>query len=192
MESKENEEQPFPDSWISTTAPIALGALTDLSSGVMFIRGANGAFLWRSTVGKIYQRWCNGDMTKWVPCEAVVRIATSEVDRFMERVTRDVGTSERNDSKVWANQLVEFYAEIMDENLEFEKEMLDMLLEEKCTALNSKLSDNNQVANGTSSDDNQVANGTPRRPRIDTERLPVETFAKLDAKFKTFPIHRHG
>lgn len=140
MESKEEGEQPFPDSWISTTAPIALGALTDLSSEILFARGAEGAKVWRSTVGATYLRWCNGDITSWVPCEAVVRIATSELTRFMKRVTRNISTiAEKEDANSWANNLVEFYTEVMGRNLVIAKEMLDMILESKCPpALNNE------------------------------------------------------
>jgi len=137
MESKENEEQPFPDSWLSTTAPIALGALTDLSSEILLIRGAKGAMVWRSTVGEIYQRWCNGDITQWVPCEAVVRIATSELERFMKLVTRAITEIDIIDSIVWANQIVEFYSEVLYHNLEMEQEMMEMLLDAKFIALHS-------------------------------------------------------
>jgi hypothetical protein len=148
MESRDDEEQPFPDSWVSTTAPIALGTLTDLSSEVMLIRGAKGATLWRSTVGEIYQRWCNGDITKWVPCEAVVRIATSELERLMKRVTHDVTEIDMNDSKVWANEMVGFYAEVLQKNLEVEQEMMDMLLDAKFRALNTSSSDSTQSNGG--------------------------------------------
>ena len=140
MESRDDEEQPFPDSWVSTTAPIALGTLTDLSTEVMLIRGAKGATLWRSTVGDIYQQWCNGDITKWVPCEAVVRIATSELERLMKRVMHDVTEIDTNDSKVWANEMVGFYAAVLQNNLEVEQEMMDMLLDAKFRALNTSSS----------------------------------------------------
>jgi len=133
IESKEDVEQPFPDSWISTTAPIALGALTDLSSEILFTRGAEGASVWRSTVGATYLRCCNGDMTSWVPCEAVVRIASSELSRFMKRVTRSISTvAEKEDANAWANKLIEFYTEVMGRNLGIAKDILDMLLESKC------------------------------------------------------------
>ena len=138
MESKEDAEQPFPDSWISTTAPIALGTLTDISSEILFARGAEGAKIWRSTVGATYLRWCNGDITTWVPCEAVVRISTSELNRFMNRVTRLIPTiAEKEDANAWGNQLIEFYTEVMGRNLGFAKDMLDMLLDSKCPTLNN-------------------------------------------------------
>ena len=148
MESRDDEEQPFPDSWVSTTAPIALGTLTDLSTEVMLIRGAKGATLWRSTVGDIYQQWCNGDITKWVPCEAVVRIATSELERLMKRVMHDVTEIDTNDSKVWANEMVGFYAAVLQNNLEVEQEMMDMLLDAKFRALNTSSSSDSTKSNG--------------------------------------------
>ena len=92
IEPNQDIEQPFPDSWISTTAPIALGALTDLSTEVLFTRGTEGAKVWRNTVGATYLRWCNGDITSWMPCEAVVQIATSELSRLMKRITHNVST----------------------------------------------------------------------------------------------------
>mmetsp|Transcript_13366 Transcript_13366/g.26848 ORF Transcript_13366/g.26848 Transcript_13366/m.26848 type:complete len:1000 (+) Transcript_13366:107-3106(+) len=142
IESKDNVEQPFPDSWISTTAPIALGALTDISSEILLVRGA-GATVWRSTVAKIYQHWCNGDITKWVPCEAVVRIATSECERFMIRTTDNLSTlADKNNAKMWANHILEFYADIMGKNLGVEEVMLDLLLEGKRETLKTNLKTN--------------------------------------------------
>jgi len=138
MESKQDTEQPFPDSWISTTAPIALGALTDLSSEVLLPRGAGGASMWRSCVGEIFLQWCNGDITRWVPCEAVVRITTSELDRFMKRVTNNISNMAENkkDANAWANQIIEFYSEVMGQNLGVEQDMMDMLMESKNETLN--------------------------------------------------------
>ena len=139
MESKEDDEQPFPDSWISTTAPIAIGALTDISSEILFARGANGAAVWRSTIGATYLRCCNGDITSWVPCEAVVRIATTELSRFMKRVTRNISTiTEKENATAWANHLIEFYTEVMGRNLGISKNVLDMIMESKCPELKEK------------------------------------------------------
>eukprot|EP00535_Pseudo-nitzschia_heimii_P012093 CAMPEP_0197196342 /NCGR_PEP_ID=MMETSP1423-20130617/32306_1 /TAXON_ID=476441 /ORGANISM="Pseudo-nitzschia heimii, Strain UNC1101" /LENGTH=2211 /DNA_ID=CAMNT_0042650137 /DNA_START=205 /DNA_END=6840 /DNA_ORIENTATION=+ len=144
MESKEAADQPFPDSWIATTAPIALGALTDLSSEILLPRGAKGADVWRSTVGATYLRWCNGDITSWVPCEAVVRIATSELKRFMTRATDTMtNTVEKEDKNAWSNQLIEFYTEVMGRNVLIAKEMLSMVLESKCPTVAENKADGN-------------------------------------------------
>mmetsp|Transcript_7450 Transcript_7450/g.21709 ORF Transcript_7450/g.21709 Transcript_7450/m.21709 type:complete len:1742 (-) Transcript_7450:1355-6580(-) len=138
IESKDNTEQPFPDSWISTTAPIALGTLTDISTEILLLRGAEGATVWRCTVAEIYQHWCNGDITKWVPCEAVVRIATTEFERCITRGTENLSQlGGKANAKVWANNLVDFYAEIMGKNLGMEQVMMELLLEEKCKVINA-------------------------------------------------------
>jgi hypothetical protein len=84
-------EQPFPDSWISTTAPIALGCLTDIASEVIVSHGSDGAKVLWPLIETLVQRWCNGDAKSyrpsklgsiWSPCEAMVRVACREINRF--------------------------------------------------------------------------------------------------------------
>lgn len=152
--SKGSIEQPFPDSWISTTASIALGTLTDISSEILLGRGAEGGSTWRSTVAEIYQYWCNGDITKWVPCEAVVRIATAEFERFMTRATEKLSTNpDKNNVHVWSNHLIGFYSDILGKNLVAEEIMMNLLLEEKCGILitDPKSSSNNVYSDEKSS-----------------------------------------
>merc|ERR1712166_1012328 len=84
----------------------------------------------------------------WVPCEAVVRIATSELERLMKRVMHDVTEIDTNDSKVWANEMVGFYAAVLQTNLEVEQEMMDMLLDAKFRALNTSSSSDSTKSNG--------------------------------------------
>jgi hypothetical protein len=43
MRGNADGEQPFPDSWIATTAPVALGTITDITSEIIMPRGAEGA-----------------------------------------------------------------------------------------------------------------------------------------------------
>jgi len=126
-------EQPFPDSWISTTASVALGSLTDISSEIIFIRGASGANVWFSTIGETYQLWCNGSES-WLPCEAVVRIGTSEVNRFMRRATADLPKFVREDARVWANEIIKFYTQLLNHSLEIEQSLIDKLLRWKWRA----------------------------------------------------------
>ena len=91
-------------------------------------------------MGATYLRCCNGDMTSWVPCEAVVQIASSELSRFMKRVTRNISVvAEKEDANAWANQLIEFYTEVMGRNLGIAKDILDMLLESKCPELKTNI-----------------------------------------------------
>ena len=62
-----------------------------------------------------------------------MRIATSELKRFMTRIThRMTNVVEKEDKNAWSNQLIEFYAEVMGRNLAIGKEILDMVLESKC------------------------------------------------------------
>lgn len=114
--------------------------------------------MWRSTVGATYLRWCNGDITTWVPCEAVVRISTSELNRFMNRVTRLIPTiAEKEDANAWANQLIEFYTEVMGRNLGFAKEMLDMLLDSKCPRLNNSNNTRSSPSSPPQSEENEAS-----------------------------------
>jgi hypothetical protein len=108
--------------------------LTDVSTEVIFVRGASGAELWRSTVGNTYHRWCNGDPESWIPCEAVVRVGTAEVNRFMRRATAELPSIERTDASVWANEIIHFYTKLLKDSLEEEQSLIAKLLRWKWRA----------------------------------------------------------
>lgn len=74
--NEKKEEQPFPDSWIATAGPIALGTLTDILSEI-------SGDLWPLT-RDIYYNWIFGSPSKKT-CEALVRIGCKELCRVLTK-----------------------------------------------------------------------------------------------------------
>jgi hypothetical protein len=136
-------EQPFPDSWIATTGPVALGCLTDIASEIILAHGAEGAiFLW-PCVGDVMRRWCNGEVKvangrqvpgDWTPCEALVRIATSEIIRFSDRLAERLEKMSRTDAEVWSNAFISYFTETLNQTLDMEVHVKKELLDQKILA----------------------------------------------------------
>ena len=133
-------EQPFPDSWIATTAPIALGLLTDISSEIVLPHGVEGRKLLWPCIGSEIQRWCNGDFGKkenngiqvaWSPCEAVVRIACREVNRFCRRLGDTIPGLTEQDAVTWTNYFCTFYEDTLTQSLDIEEAIQSELLQLK-------------------------------------------------------------
>ncbi|KAG7370181.1 RalF-like Dot/Icm system translocated protein [Nitzschia inconspicua] len=209
LSSSEDIEQPFPDSWISTTSPIALGTLTDISTEVIFVRGASGAALWRSTIGIMYRVWCNGDSGNWIPCEAVVRVGTAEVNRFLRSATGKLPIIDRRDASIWANEMMQFYTQLLHDSLLEEQLLIAKLLRWKWREY-KKISGKNQTGGlklmtahgyGTLEEERAVSHDCGTKVIVETIRLDfgvlyqarliessenkepgVDDFAKLDAK----------
>jgi hypothetical protein len=170
MRVSRKHEQPFPDSWIATTAPIALGLLTDISSEIVLHHGAEGRrFLW-PCIGSEIQRWCNGDRkvngrrnnhVEWAPCEALVRIAGREIDRFCGRLGDTLPSLGQKDSITWANYFCSFFEATLSQSLDIEKAIHDDLLVSKRKSYTGGESD--RMANGTASDelDSEIVMLTP-------------------------------
>ncbi len=154
------------------------------------VRGAAGAAVWSCTIGEIYKLWCNGDAYKWIPCEAVTRIACSEVSRFMRRLTLDISGLDRESAPVWANQMILFYTDILNRSLEIEQQVAERLLREKSKAfkLSSSTSDSNGSAEDSEEEDFgmiQVDFGENHNPVTNFSDIPIEAAGRLDSKFDT-------
>jgi hypothetical protein len=156
MRSTHEGEQPFPDSWISTTAPVALGALTDIASEVILLRGEQGATELWPRVESLIQLWCNGRIQRfednsmkmeWAPCEALVRIACREVNRCSLRILDSIKTLNQEEQVIWANSLVNFFRDTLSQSLEIEKAVKLRLVQEKIRAFQKSTSEiNDSVA----------------------------------------------
>lgn len=143
MQNNEGGEQPFPDSWIATTGPVALGCLTDIATEIILPHGADGAiFLW-PCIGNVFRRWCNGDVKvsdgrhvqgDWAPCEALVRIATREILQFASRLAERSSTMSISDAQVWAKVFVNYFNDTLDQTLDMEHDVKKELLEQKMLA----------------------------------------------------------
>lgn len=133
-------DQPFPDSWIATTAPIALGLLTDIASEVAFGRDDDGRSCLWPLIGAQYRKWLVsqepvGRGGLWRPCEALVRIACREAWRFPMRVSDRLAALPRDLDERWASDLLSFFADAISESAVLEKLTHRDLLKAKKKAL---------------------------------------------------------
>lgn len=143
MDNNAEGEQPFPDSWIATTGPVALGCLTDIASEIVLPHGAEGAVLLWPCLGEVYGRWCNGQRKifnglevngDWSPCEALMRIATREIIQFSTRLAEKLPTMSESDAEVWSTAFVTYFNDTLDQTLDMEDHVTIQLLKEKLLA----------------------------------------------------------
>jgi hypothetical protein len=133
-------DQPFPDSWIATTAPIALGLLTDIASEVAFGRDDEGRSCLWPLISAQYRRWLVSDEPSgrgglWRPCEALVRIACREARRFPVRVSDRLGSLPRDLAGRWVSDFLSFFASAISDSAVLEKLTHRDLLKAKKKAL---------------------------------------------------------
>ena len=134
-------EQPFPDSWVATTAPIALGLLTDIVTELVFHRGAEGQEKLWPLIATQYRFWCSGRDTPtsmnaakiWSPCEALVRISCRELYRLSRRVLQssefhDLAWSDR---QLWSSLLLTSFSDLLARTVALEDAARQSLLELK-------------------------------------------------------------
>ena len=155
MSNDADGEQPFPDSWIATTGPVALGCLVDIVSEVILPHGADGGIILWPSIGHIFRRWCNGncyknedgryELGKWAPCEALVRIATREILRLSWRLVARLPQMSSGDAQVWSNTFVSFFVEILEQSLDIEDATQKALLEQKMDAYEHSKKDQGSV-----------------------------------------------
>lgn len=134
-------EQPFPDSWLATTAPIALGLLTDIATEFVVYREKEGQTKLWPLIANQFKLWCVGrsqqngtaDTEQWSPCEALVRIACRELYRlprraFLDNEFRELETSEQ---QAWASLIMSLFSELLAQSVTFEDSARRILLELK-------------------------------------------------------------
>lgn len=135
--------QPFPDSWIATTAPIALGMLSDLIGQQFLALGSDGREeLWPLVMSQLV-RWSVGnpqervqlenmsdeedadetsvEAEEWQPCEALVRIGCKEWGRSMQFVLDASSTLDKTESRLWINVILANLCETMVTNINLEE-----------------------------------------------------------------------
>lgn len=157
-------EQPFPDSWIATTGPVALGCLTDILSEVIISHGIDGVQKLWPLIGNLMQQWCNGDIkrnngvldiiTCWTPCEALVRIASREINRFSSRLTERLPHLEPDVAAVWTNILITFFSETLTQSLDLERSINKKLIKDKLKAY--RLTSPQFAVNGVANEEPEV------------------------------------
>jgi len=129
---QKNIEEPFPDSWVATTAPIALGMLTDIFCLIASNYSSEEAKgLWPVTVGQM-QKWAVGSPygitsastnSSWSPSEALVRIGCKEIAHLSETVFTLFPDMEKKDVAMWLGFLCQNLAESLAHNIELETEL---------------------------------------------------------------------
>ena len=112
-------ELPFPDSWIATTAPVALGLVTDVITELVMPLNERGIDMWPS-VANLYRTWCIGKDDAWQTCEALVRISCREVQRLSERLSKRVQCSPDKDTRIWVQHALALAVNLLSSNLVLE------------------------------------------------------------------------
>jgi len=128
-------DEPFPNSWLATTAPSALGLLTDITSEIVVARDPEASKLIWPIVAKQYKTWCVGhagdpqrNTTPWKPCEAAARVACREYHRFAARLAERLGDMAKENAVEWAVIVVESFGDVIHENILIENESIESLI----------------------------------------------------------------
>ena len=153
--------QPFPNSWIATTAPIALGMLSDLIYTKFLGLGDNGREVLWPLVSSQLVRWSIGapqekvqlqteegdgynddglmvDVEDWQPCEALVRIGCKEWSRVFRRVLDSVPELETTEAQAWLRSLSTSLSDTLIKNIELEENIREDIVESKLATLGIK------------------------------------------------------
>ena len=155
-------DQPFPDSWIATTAPVALGLLTDITSEVLLALGADGREKLWPLIARQFMMWCVGRPVGnsesdsdgvWWPCEALVRVACNEIQRLPERVTAVFPRLDDSEKIGWTNMFLTIFANTMTKTVQHEKKLeRDLLKARKQHSKESAFSQSDNILPQTSED----------------------------------------
>lgn len=142
-EEGEVSEQPFPNSWLATTAPIALGLLTDIASEFVVYREDEGRTLLWPLIEQQYKLWCIGfptdkgasedDAIMWSPCEALVRTSCMELARLSQRIFCDSEFADlsRSEQAQWGSKISTAFSDIVRGSVEKEELLVHSLTEVK-------------------------------------------------------------
>ena len=157
-ENKSVHLQPFPDSWIATTAPIALGMLSDLVSTQFLAMGNDArAILWPLVTGQLL-RWAVGsppdrlrletidddeqsdvavivDAKEWQPSEALVRIGCKEWSRVFRCVLDAVPDLDSIERQAWPRALSLSLSSALVNNIELEENTRADIVQSKLASL---------------------------------------------------------
>ena len=145
--------QPFPDSWVATTAPIALGMLSDLTHANFLKLGHQSReVLWPLIAKQLFQ-WSVGfseDEEKngigdadavrvvprnWTPCEALVRVSCKERSRIYQQVLATVPELEPSEAQGWLRTLSTNLSETLMATVKLEDLLREEVLESKLASL---------------------------------------------------------
>jgi len=88
------------------------------------------------------QTWCNGS-DSWQPCEALVRVACRETNRFANRISSKLDKLDANDKAAWGTAIIQFFQETLSRCLDIEVELQEEIIREKAKVF-KKVADNDQ------------------------------------------------
>jgi hypothetical protein len=162
-------DQPFPDSWLVTAAPVALGLLTDIASEIVLRRGEQGRQKLWPIIESQYKSWClgcrpskestnGGEDRNWQPCEALVRISCREIRRFPLRVAEILPELSETEVTSWTSLILKLFSEIISENAAIQNTARQELVKLKQKALVER---NGKFSDSVSLDDEEVIMNTP-------------------------------
>ena len=151
--SEVTHEQPFPESWIATTSPIALGLISDVITEIIVALPANESGKLWSIVSRQYKLWLTGQdpektdiadesLDSWRPCEALVRTSCREVGRLAEnlmRIEQDQEFQNRSECKNWVSLILLLFSELIYESTEAQHDAHKDLVESKEKAASERL-----------------------------------------------------
>ena len=172
-------DQPFPDSWIATTAPLALGLLTDITSEILLPLGAEGRERLWPLIARQFLVWCVGrpfgdKQTEqdgvWWPCEALVRVACNEIQRLPERVTVSFPGLYQFERVGWTSMFLTMFANALTRTVQHEKKLERDLFRARNKSRESVLSSESDSVLPQVSEDSDL--GPPPKPEsqaIDSE-----------------------
>ena len=159
-EKKNLHLQPFPDSWIATTAPIALGMLSDIIHTNFLRLGSEARELLWPLVASQLVCWSVGtpegkdcvsaticdestdavilDVQEWKPCEALVRIGCKEWSRIFQFVLDVVPEIDSGEAQGWLGTLSTNLSDTLVRNVQLEDSIRKEVVESKLAALDKR------------------------------------------------------
>jgi hypothetical protein len=128
-------EQPFPDSWVATTSPIALGTLTDIITEIAVKRCQDGRSLLLPPIMLQFQLWSVGlakpEGDVWQPCEAIVRVACREMHRMAIRLNVHIVERDCAERIAWIQAVLEGITSSMSLLVDIETCLKEKLIRSK-------------------------------------------------------------
>lgn len=141
---------------MATTAPIAMGMLTDIAIEIILDLGVDGKEMIWPIIMDHYQMWSIGRPRSkpdpsnerlevmvsygieayepWQPCEALVRIACGEIGRYPQRLLDARARLKDDDSIGWAVTICKFFANILSKSVSIEQATSEELIKAKLQA----------------------------------------------------------
>jgi len=142
---RQRSNEPFPDSWVATTAPIAMGMLTDIASEIVLKMSAEGINVIWPLIFEVFEMWLIGrsrtdndgapkdaiSIEPWQPCEALVRVACCEIGRFPERFLAALPGLSNDDAVEWTATIFTCFSDLLSSSVAIERAIEEELIKAK-------------------------------------------------------------